>query len=301
MGSISERVYIKFASDDKPQEPTSTLVLTLPSGNFIDTRILRSASDCYQVKGTGISGYSKAVGGIEDLDWAFAGVSTARNLSWNEVRKEMERMKLTVDESLLSAITVRGGGDKTLDSVKETKELTLAEQHIGTARSCSWSHVIDSRVIVGKVAEALDQGIMFPTDIEGEELERGGMLNPTTSHWEDYEELWRDIGITNPPWMHHKSVYWCCELQDSEYGSAKAVFIRIGQYAQGILAGKGWVRVERWEADFERKLWNCVARVGSSSINEESRFHILLKRENTCSSRWTEIDGIRWEMTEVYS
>jgi len=301
MGSISERVHIKFASEDKPQEPTSTLVLTLPSGNFIDIRILKRAFERHQVEDTGIYGYFKAVGGIECLDWAFTGVSTARNLSWNEVRKEMERMRLTVDEGLLNAIAARERRDKNLGSVKETKEPTQADQHRGMARSCSWSHVIDSRVIVRNAADTLDQGIMFPTDVEDEELERGGMLNPATLGWEEYEELWRDIEITNPPWMHHKCVCWCCELDDSEHGCVKSIFIRIGQYAQGILAGKGWVKVERWEADFEQKLWKCVAEVGNSSLHEESRFRIMLERENTCSSRWTEIDGIRWEMTEAYS
>jgi len=299
MGSISERVHIKFASDHKPQEPTSTLVLTLPSGRFVDVRILKRAFKPSQKEEPSDSGYSQAVGAIQDLDWAFSGLATAKSLTWDEIPTEMGRMKLKVEQSLLGAITANKGRDGIVTSEREMNELAHAEQTKARARSCFWSHIIDSREIVLGTTDTLDQGIVFQTDVEGEELERGGMLNPATAVWEEYEELWRDIEIISPPWMRRKFVCWHCEPLGSDIGHIKSVFIRVGQFAQGILVGKGWVEAERWEADFEHGRWKCAARVGNGPANRESQFATLLDLENSYLSRRAEIDGIQWEM-EAY-
>lgn len=70
--SISHRVSIAWESDDfRAEETTSTLVLTTPSGWFVDTRILRAALQ-------GPANDHKLQ--RSDIEWAFAGKSISTPL-----------------------------------------------------------------------------------------------------------------------------------------------------------------------------------------------------------------------------
>lgn len=100
--------------------------------------------------------------------------------------------------------------------------------------------------------------------------------------------------------MHYKCVVWCCEVPDSDEGDISGVLIRLGQHAQGIWRKMDTLVVERWEADFEERRWKWMARIGYQNPTIYPPFRALLECENNCPYRWTEIDGIRWDMIEAH-
>lgn len=132
-------------------------------------------------------GYPPLLGGVKYLDWAFWGQATVTELEWDDVPSVMRRMRLEVDSIGLD-VPIK----------KEEQESKQVQKTRGKVRTCCWSHLIDSRVLIHNASEADDQGIMFPTDVEGEELERGIMINPATYLAEEYTELWRDVEIKHP-------------------------------------------------------------------------------------------------------
>ncbi|GAB7363595.1 hypothetical protein MBLNU230_g4166t1 [Neophaeotheca triangularis] len=72
--SISCREHILWRPETEPHEPTDTLVLTAPSGRFVDTRVLKSAQYVP-------SPHDRL--SPHHLDWAFAGTSVSTTLSDN--------------------------------------------------------------------------------------------------------------------------------------------------------------------------------------------------------------------------
>lgn len=137
MGSVSERVWIKFESDEKPHESTSTLVLTSPSGRYVDTRILvKEPGYCNHPTMQQPTGYPPLVGGVKHLDWAFWGVATVTEVEWDDVRSVMQRMSLKVDDVGLEVPTKKGeeAVEAELEPGKEmVKQVQRAKGKLGNA------------------------------------------------------------------------------------------------------------------------------------------------------------------------
>lgn len=281
MASISRRKYITFSSDTASHEPTTTLVLTSPQGRIIDIRIFKTVYD-FAYGDTTVDvphwrepGHPQVLGEINFLDWAFWGWARSTEVEWSDVEGAMMSMGL---------------GPERLSDVREG----------GKVRKCVWEHVLDSKVHAGRVKEIDDQGLMFGTGVEGEELEIGRMENPGTGVVEDYEELWEDVKVENPPWMNRKCAVWHCSAPNSDEGAIEGVFVRVGQFAQGMWTRIDDMIVERWEADLQARRWNWMMRIGVQHLTIYPPFLALLGGENGAERGRMVIDGLEWRLIEEH-
>lgn len=111
---------------------------------------------------------------------------------------------------------------------------------------------------MGVVVE--DEGDMYPQS-DGDTLETGSMVNPTTGKYEKYEERWFDLDVEIIE-NEKKKIGWVMRTHDEGSESVRGMVVRVGQYVQGILKSGEKVAVERWVFDGEKKGWKSVATSG---------------------------------------
>lgn len=103
-----------------------------------------------------------------------------------------------------------------------------------------WAHWMDSK----SGTPAVDEGDMYPQP-NGDVLEKGSMVDPTTGLISEYEELWADLEI-NIIGAEEKRV--CIVLKaEPENKLNKGMVIRNGGWCQGILQSGEDITVERWQ------------------------------------------------------
>jgi hypothetical protein len=90
-----------------------------------------------------------------------------------------------------------------------------------------WIHLIDSRGAEWEGEHGIEDSGVFETLPNGDELERGEMLNPVSGKVGPYEEVWRDEPL--PP-----NLQVTVALTETD-GGVKGVVVRMGQWLQGIL------------------------------------------------------------------
>ena len=250
-----------------PSEPTSTIVLTSPSGRFVDLRILKQdpsstdhASVFSQTEPKAEEAKSKTLP-VSRLDWAIAGTSTHTP----------------------TRPTIGYYGQKLILPDGRTVNGSVADLKKGKYPYVRgrWTHWVDSRVVYsadsknGDEAPA-DEGDMYrmPED-QRLTLEKGRMVNPKTGREEEYEEVWGpdDDDEEGEEGSQSRCVVW--EIDD-EAGSKKGRIVRVGRWTQGILRRGDELLCERWKLmgaggeDKERR-WKLDARVGGYFGGEEGR------------------------------
>jgi hypothetical protein len=298
MCSISTRQSIQFSSDPAPLEPTSTLVLTAPSGRFIDIRILKSAFADVSTHSThaaqGGNGQEHGIAqqrqrseiecGMDHLNWGFWGLAESTDVTWLEVASAMHMLELRREK---------------LDEITSAERSVHAERE-GKVRWCRWEHYLDSMIHLGKLKEVDDQGLMFETQNPGEELEVGKMENPRTGVVEEYEEVWRDADIRCPEWLRRKFAVWQCIADGpSEKHKVKGAFVRVGQFAQGIMVRNDTMVVERWEAGTQDGNWKRVCKIAEQQSAVSDPFLPLLDGEDAAHrGAIAVLDGVRWQLVE---
>lgn len=128
-------------------------------------------------------------------------------------------------------------------------------------------HWVDNR---SKVPETIsDEGDMFPqpNDVT---LETGRMVNPATGVETDYEELWRD---EDPSPTVEGIACVVFRIQDDSSGK-RGQFLRLGQYAQGVLQDGDTYTAERWMWDQAQSTWKRLVKIGD---NEAPSLESLLE------------------------
>ncbi|KUI55812.1 hypothetical protein VP1G_03160 [Cytospora mali] len=138
-----------------------------------------------------------------------------------------------------------------------TSSSSKVTRHDGSQVSHSiFHHWVDSR---SKEPETIrDEGDMFPQP-DDMILETGRMVNPATGIETDYEELWCDeepssIGVGEVTCV----VY---QLQDDSIGK-RGQFVRLGQYAQGVLQIGNGFTAERWVWHQGQSKWRRLVKTG---------------------------------------
>ncbi|KAK3399912.1 hypothetical protein B0T20DRAFT_452063 [Sordaria brevicollis] len=231
-------------------EPTSTIVLTSPSGRFVDLRILKE--DPSSVNHTSIFSTPTSTPptlGLNRLDWAIAGFS-----SYTPTRPTIGYygQKLILPDGR----TINGS----------YADLKSGKQPYTRGR---WTHWVDSRISHsstddegGDDAEA-DEGDMYrvPED-EKLTLERGRMVNPETGREEGYEEVWADgsSGEEGDGDKEKRCVVWEVDVDDEEGKKKRGRVVRVGRWAQGLLRRGNEVVCERWKLGDEGG-WRLEVRV----------------------------------------
>ncbi|KAI0128601.1 hypothetical protein BJ170DRAFT_594436 [Xylariales sp. AK1849] len=160
-----------------------------------------------------------------------------------------------------------------------------------------FEHWVDSRH--ADAERVRDEGDMYPGEREGEEVERGAMVNPATGAVEAYEECWvdglaesraaaaRDAGGMDGGWV----LRW-----ESEAG--RGMMVRIGALVQGVLRVGGEVGVGRWKGGEGPGGWEGVAEVGAHDgfpvLGAQGVVDVKVGVEVTAK------DGRRWECIESW-
>lgn len=120
-----------------------------------------------------------------------------------------------------------------------------------------WARFVDSRWKCGvpeREGELPDEGVCEATE-NGDELERGLMVNPTTGKVEQYEEVWRDEKVPRGA----RAV--AAVLIKNE--KIQGVWVRVGRWCQGVVdVGDGKVNASRWM--FQESEWVEVERYGQA-------------------------------------
>ncbi|KAK3502428.1 hypothetical protein B0T13DRAFT_169594 [Neurospora crassa] len=261
-----------------PSEPTSTIVLTSPSGRFVDLRIFKE--DPSSPNHTSVFIHPHSYTGSETeakeaktlplsrLDWAIAGTSTHTS----------------------TRPTIGYYGQKLILPDGRTVNGTTADLKSGKHPYMRgrWTHWVDSRVLHAEEkisAEAgdngsstdeaaADEGDMYRIPGEGNEklaLEKGKMVNPESGQEEEYEEVWvpDEEGVAEP--SHVNCIVW--ELDD-KLKNKKGRVVKVGRWAQGILRRGNELLCERWKwvgGENEQSGWRLEARVKGYVGGEEKR------------------------------
>lgn len=153
-------------------------------------------------------------------------------------------------------------------------------------------HWVDNR---SKVPETIcDEGDMFPQP-DDTTLETGRMVNPATGIETDYEELWRD----EEPSPTSVDGIACAvfRIQDDANGK-RGQFLRLGQYAQGVLQAGDTYTAERWMWDQGQSKWKRLAKIGD---NEAPSLETLLLTNDSLYKEGEQVEtpsGI-WTVIEV--
>ncbi|KAK3956623.1 hypothetical protein QBC32DRAFT_366757 [Pseudoneurospora amorphoporcata] len=262
-----------------PSESTSTIVLTSPTGRFVDMRIFKedpSSPNHSSIFGPQPQSQSSSEAEetkrrtlpLSRLDWAIAGTSTHTP----------------------TRPTIGYYGQKLILPDGRTVNGTVADLKQGRHPYVRgrWTHWVDSRVSYPTGEEAAmakgvrtwsdeaaaDEGDMYriPED-ERLTLEKGRMVNPATGKEEEYEEVWGPDDGEKEEGLNVKCVVW--ELDD-EAGCKKGRVVRVGRWTQGILRSGNELLCERWKwvgAGGEDKAmrWRLEARVSGLVGGEEGR------------------------------
>lgn len=148
---------------------------------------------------------------------------------------------------------------------------------------CQWSHLVDSRTIDDHEATAAMPDIgRCQVLSNGDELEIGEMVNPASGKVEKYEEVWRaeyiPLGAQVEVLQSRRVVP---NRSDPAVDVVHGIFVRIGNWAQGIARTKSGVVATRWHFD---QAWRRVACYGSD-------LHLLPQPRDTTVSG-TSFDGL---------
>jgi hypothetical protein len=111
---------------------------------------------------------------------------------------------------------------------------------------------------------------MYPQP-DGTVLERGSMINPSTSLVTEYEELWRDEPVS-PPHLGQEGKPICVVLELGRDGSdekKRGMVVRVGQYCQALVRDGERVLVERMGWDGETGMWVRMVRIGEGEVPVE--------------------------------
>ncbi|KAF2871865.1 hypothetical protein BDV95DRAFT_570803 [Massariosphaeria phaeospora] len=199
-----------------PTEPTSTLVLTSTTAQFVDLRFVKPLEDSEPALPP------SGVVAREDLQWAFAGASK----SWAKEVQVPDRIEEEDEEEDGDGDEGDGGGD--------------AEP---TVKHSVWTHWLDSNWPVGATHIPVDEGDMYPMP-DGRTLEVGASM--MDGRMQGYEEMWSDVPIKACfPSPNKYSIVMRVEL---DAAGVRGLIVRVGQFCQGILMhGSEPCTVERWE------------------------------------------------------
>ncbi|KAJ4350131.1 uncharacterized protein N0V89_008752 [Didymosphaeria variabile] len=204
---------------ETPVEPTSSLVLTSTTKQFVDIRVFKPVMrEDPELPNEG--------GPRVRLDWAFSGTSSSTSIP-----------------------------DPYPHGITENSD--TAARHTEHHRSwpnpvkhASWTHWLDSRHPVSTSPENMpnDEGTMFPIS-STETLEFGRGVNPATGKMWAYEELWTDGAILSAPTKDEPDppVFSSVLRLDDPQHDVRGVVVRLGRYCQGIVMKGNYVSVERWE------------------------------------------------------
>ncbi|KUI70742.1 hypothetical protein VM1G_05674 [Cytospora mali] len=173
-----------------------------------------------------------------------------------------------------------------------TSSSSKVTRHDGSQVSHSiFHHWVDSR---SKEPETIrDEGDMFsqPDDMM---LETGRMVNPATGIETDYEELWRDEEPKSISVGEATCVVF--QLQDDSIGK-RGQFVRLGQYAQGVLQIGNSFTAERWLWDQGQSKWRRLVKTGDSEapsletlLEKNGSLHMEGEQVETPSGTWTVIE-----------
>lgn len=171
-------------------------------------------------------------------------------------------------EELTTTLVLNGGGTthlytdfRPLIDDPKTCEWAFAgkKTHLDDGR-CTWSHVVDSRD-AGDIADsgALPDIGTCHTLPNGDEMETGEMVNPTSGKVEPYEEVWREEEVPAGASVMVLTLQQSAKPSDDPRG----IFMRVGKWAQGVVRGEHGVSACRWK--FEGANWMQVASYGEDS------------------------------------
>ncbi|KAI9732598.1 MAG: hypothetical protein M1834_003934 [Cirrosporium novae-zelandiae] len=148
-----------------------------------------------------------------------------------------------------------------------------------------WTHWVDSNSdMPGK-----DEGDMS-TQLDGDTLEKGQMVNPTTGLLTKYEELWHDLEVS-PVGMEKYRISAVLRLEDEGKG-AQGMIVRVGQWCQGILKVGSDVTVERWSWT-DSAHWEKLVKIGDNPLPCEATFSPL-------EGATLDFEGWKWEILESH-
>ncbi|KAK7192789.1 hypothetical protein DPSP01_011212 [Paraphaeosphaeria sporulosa] len=227
-----------------PVEPTSSLVLTSTTKQFIDVRVFKPIlEEDPELPNEG--------GPRARLDWAFAGTSYS----------------VPIPDPYPHGVT---------------EHAATASRHAEHHRAwpapithATWTHWLDSRHPISSSPTGMpkDEGTMFPLSAT-QTLEFGEGINPATGKMWAYEELWTDEAPRAAPTREEADplVYSIVLRCEDEAHDVRGVVMRLGRYCQGILMKGGYVSVERWEWVVEDGLdkevggWKRSVRIGDQFL-----------------------------------
>lgn len=174
-----------------------------------------------------------------------------------------------------------------------TSSSSQVTRHDGSHVSHSvFHHWVDNR---SKEPEATrDEGDMFP-QANDMTLETGRMANPATGVETDYEELWRDAEPASVSVGGGACIVF--QLQDDSNGR-RGQFVRLGQFAQGVLRIGNTFTAERWIWDQGQSKWKRLAKIGDNDapslealIDSNSSLSKEGEQVKTPSGIWTVIEA----------
>ena len=281
MASISHRYSIRWLPDSA-SEPTSTLVLTLESGFYIDVRVKIERSEgpppCLPVSKDPLlsppttpaaqeqiasSNDSERSNPLDSwrlqIDWAFAGQSTSTN---------------------------------------------------GPPRECTWQHWVDSKTSLMTEKPFEDAGSMYPRD-DGMTLEKGAMVNPETGKETEYEEIWEDPAVTYPGSLQHEYyVLALDEVNGEGKDRARGVIVQLGPWYQVVYRRDRYdeddnlvteFHTARWKFDVAESKWKLIVGLGRSTyaVPGPSETEAELKAGLVGSGASLELNGQKWTCKEM--
>ncbi|KAI0337270.1 hypothetical protein BDW22DRAFT_969056 [Trametopsis cervina] len=168
--------------------------------------------------------------------------------------------------------------------------------------SCMWEHWVDNRSGEGDEEAMPDIG-HCETLPNGDELEKGEMLNPETGKIEAYEEVWRDEMVPSGA----RVLVLQLQREATEISQVHGVFLQVGEWAQVIMRYNGAVSARRWKFGDR---WEEVATHGDRSIPAPTPTNHDLSgiagevaygpgSENAC--RWVVVEDYVWNPTLIRS
>jgi len=116
-------------------------------------------------------------------------------------------------------------------------------------RTAKFIHVVDSRVPEDPLS-VQDEGLFNKLD-DGDYLETGTMMNPTTGQIMAYEEIWRSLPCTTDNVV----------LLESSGDKDKTFLGRVGKWFQGIGTTEGQLNAVRQE--YGHGTWRTVFSIGN--------------------------------------
>lgn len=203
--------------------------------------------------------------------------STARYAPPSVSRRVSLRFLPEPADEQTSTLVLNAGGRTNLftDFRPLLRDPTLCEwafagekMHLEDGR-CQWSHLVDSRATDKGTAAMPDVG-QCQTLPNGDELESGEMINPTSGKLEAYQEVWRDEVVPAGSWVTVLQLRRVAsEGPEGDGDDVRGIFIRIGFWCQGVLRAAHGVVAARWQFDGSwRKVVNYGDDVGTHALPE---------------------------------